>query len=194
MSGLNSIITDSLLEANAALESFMKTPSSMSAIEKAGKLMADTLAGGNKILSCGNGGSLCDASHFAEELTGRFRKSRQPYPALACNDPAYLTCTANDFSYKEVFSRWVEAIGNRDDILLAISTGGTSENVLMAVEKAKSIGLHVVGLTCEGETPLKKMSDICICAPKAQYSDRIQEIHIKVIHILIQVIEYELDC
>lgn len=182
-------IKHSLLEAQRELEEFIAAPDTVECISAAAGVMSDCLASGGKVLSCGNGGSLCDATHFAEELTGRYRGNRRPYPAMSCNDPAYLTCTANDFSYEEVFSRWVEAFGKPGDVLLGISTSGTSANVVKAAEAAKALGMKVVGLTAVGETPLKALSDVCVCAPKAPHSDRIQEIHIKVIHILIEAIE-----
>lgn len=161
-------------------------------IDRAAAMMADCLAGGGKIISCGNGGSMCDAAHFAEKLTGRFRKNRKPYPAIAINDPAYLTCVGNDFSYDEVFSRFVEATGNKNDVLLSISTSGNSENVVRAARKAKELDMKVIFLTKEGENRLQEIPDITIASPETPFSDRIQEIHIKVIHILIQLIEAKL--
>ncbi len=187
-----SIILMSLLEAKRELDLFIEDASTVSSIEKAATMMATCLSQGKKILCCGNGGSLCDATHFAEELTGRYRDNRRPYPAFSCNDPAYMTCTANDFSYDVVFSRWVEAFGKEGDILLAITTSGSSSNVVKAAVAAKKLGLGVVALTSVGDTPISHTSDVCISAPKAPHSDRIQEIHIKVIHILIQAIEKEL--
>jgi len=186
------LIEHSLKEAVEALELFVNDPQSVESIESAAVLMADCLRKGGKIMSCGNGGSLCDATHFAEELTGRYRGDRKPYPAMAINDPAYLTCTANDFEYDVVYARSIEAFGKDGDVLLAISTSGNSANVVRAAEAARAAGMKVVGLTAKGETRLKALSDVCICAPRTAHSDRIQEIHIKVIHILIEAIERQL--
>lgn len=152
-------------------------------------MMAECLNDGGKIISCGNGGSLCDATHFAEELTGRFREDRRPMPAMAINDPAYLTCTGNDYSFEDVFSRWVQAFGKSGDVLLAISTSGTSANVVKAAQTSKRAGMKVIALTSKKGQTLSALSDVSIMAPDAPHSDRIQEIHIKVIHILIEAIE-----
>lgn len=189
---MNEIINNSLFEALSTLQKFIDQPSNAKKIERAAIIMTESLANGHKIISCGNGGSMCDAAHFAEELTGRFRKNRKPYPAIAINDPAYLTCVGNDFSFDEVFSRFVEATGNKNDVLLAISTSGNSENVVRAARKAKELNMKIVALTKEGENKLHEISDVTIASPETPFSDRIQEIHIKVIHILIQLIEAKL--
>lgn len=189
---MKEIINNSLSEALSVLQKFINNPTNADAIEKAATTMAHCLANGNKIISCGNGGSICDAAHFAEELTGRFRKNRKPYPAIAINDSAYLTCVGNDYSFDEVFSRFVEAVGNNGDVLLAISTSGNSENVVRAAIKAQNLNMKVVALTKEGANLLRDNSDITIASPDAPFSDRVQEIHIKVIHILIQLIEAKL--
>lgn len=189
---MNEIITKSLVEALTTLQKFIAQPSNVERIEQAATLMAESLANGHLIISCGNGGSLCDATHFAEELSGRYRRSRKPYPAIAINDPAYLTCVGNDFSFDEVFSRFIEGIGRKNDVLLAISTSGNSENVVKAAQKAKEKGMKVVSLTKEGKNRLREISDITIASPETPFSDRIQEIHIKVIHVLIELIEAKL--
>ena len=186
---MNEIINRSLLEALNTLQEFINNSDNAERIEQAASLMSGCLLKGNKILSCGNGGSLCDATHFAEELTGRYRLNRKPLAAIAMNDPAYLTCVGNDFSFEDTFSRYVEAIGNTNDVLLAISTRGNSENVVRCASKAKLMGMKVVALTREGDNLLKQVSDVTIASPETPFSDRIQEIHIKVIHILIQLIE-----
>lgn len=182
-------IIKSLDEARRTLEEFMSSPSALDQIEKAAQICVEALRDGNKIISCGNGGSLCDATHFAEELTGRYRDSRCPLPAIAINDPAYMTCVGNDFGFQNVFSRYVEGVGSKGDVLLAISTSGNSQNVLDAVAKAQKKGMKVISLTSLGESKLSPLSDVAICTPRTAHSDRIQEIHIKVIHILIQCIE-----
>lgn len=161
-------------------------------IDQVADAMADTLRAGGKIMTCGNGGSLCDAAHFAEELTGRYRNNRRPYPAIAINDAAYITCVGNDYSFNEIFSRQVEALGNRGDVLLAISTSGNSDNVVRAAECAVRKGMTVVGLTKVGGGRLAEISDFVLASPPSAYSDRIQEIHIKIIHTLIQAIEAKL--
>ena len=183
------IIQDSLAQAHEELERFMSEQDTVPSIEKAAEVMSGCLSSGGKIISCGNGGSLCDATHFAEELTGRFRNDRRPFPAMAINDPAYLTCVGNDYSFDVVFSRWIEAFGKSGDVLLAISTSGTSPNIIKAAEAAKSHGMKVVALTSKKGQTLSALSDVAIMAPDAPHSDRIQEIHIKVIHILIEAIE-----
>ena len=182
-------IIKSLDEARRTLEEFMSSPSTLDQIEKAAQICVEALRDGNKIISCGNGGSLCDATHFAEELTGRYRDSRCPLPAIAINDPAYMTCVGNDFGFQNVFSRYVEGVGSKGDVLLAISTSGNSQNILDAVAKAQKKGMKVISLTSLGENKLSPLSDVAICTPRTAHSDRIQEIHIKVIHILIQCIE-----
>ncbi|WP_106831018.1 SIS domain-containing protein [Parabacteroides pacaensis] len=179
----------SLHEARTLLDTFIREDSTLESIYKAAFLCAEALRAGHKIISCGNGGSLCDASHFAEELTGRFRNNRRPLPALAINDAAYLTCVGNDFSFQEVFSRYVESLGQPGDVLLAISTSGNSQNIIRAVEQAHKNKMTVLALTSQGKNELAEKADVAICAPYAPHSDRIQEIHIKVIHILIQVME-----
>lgn len=183
----------SLEEARRELESFLKDPRTVPAMEKIVKILSESLSGGGKIMSCGNGGSLCDAVHFAEELTGRFRKNRRPLPAMAINDPAYITCTGNDFSFDVIFERWVEAFGKPGDVLLAISTSGNSKNILLAAEAAKKLGMKVVALTSVKGKQLSSIADAALEAPEAPHSDRIQEIHIKVIHIVIESLEKELN-
>ena len=189
MDELRNIITDGLAEAKSELDAFINDPLTAPSIMEAANLMATCLTQGGKIISCGNGGSLCDATHFAEELTGRFRDDRRPLPAMAINDPAYITCVGNDYSFEDVFSRWVEAFGKTGDILLAISTSGSSKNILKAAEAARRLGLKVVALTSKKGKSLAELADVVVAAPDAPHSDRIQEIHIKVIHILIQSIE-----
>ena len=186
---MKELILKDLIEAQEELGRFISEPGTVAAIAAAAELCICTLKAGGKIISCGNGGSLCDATHFAEELTGRYRGNRRALPAIAINDPAYLTCTANDFSFEEVFARYVEALGNGGDLLLAISTSGTSANVLKAAEAARARRMKVLALTGPAGNPLAAMADAAVCAPSAPHSDRIQEIHIKVIHILIHAIE-----
>jgi len=186
---IEGLISQSLKQAREELDAFINDPETILSIANAASIMADCLKNGGKIISCGNGGSLCDATHFAEELTGRFRNDRRPLPAMAINDPAYLTCVGNDYSFDVVFSRWIEAFGRSKDVLLAISTSGSSRNILKAAETAKSLGMKVIALTSQKGKSLEDLADVTIAAPDAAHSDRIQEIHIKVIHILIEAIE-----
>lgn len=190
---MKEIIRQTLEEARVELEQFIANPETALSIEQAAVLCAEAMKAGNKILSCGNGGSLCDATHFAEELTGRYRNSRIPLPAISINDPAYMTCVGNDFSFDEIFSRYVEGVGKKGDVLLAITTSGNSGNIVKAVEQARQIGMKIIVLTSVGADRIKQLSDVAVCAPKAAHSDRIQEIHIKVIHLLIQLIETQMN-
>lgn len=169
------------------------TPENFEKIEKAGKLMVASLKAGGKIISCGNGGSMCDAMHFAEELTGRYRDDRKAIPALSISDPSHMSCVGNDYGFEFVFSRYLEAVGQKGDVLLAISTSGNSKNVLRAIDVAKEKGMIVVGLTGKDGGKMNGLCDVEIRAPFAEYADRAQEIHIKVIHSLIDYIESNLD-
>jgi len=187
------IIKDSLIEAEQCLGKFLKNEKSVTGIACAASICSEAIKKGNKIISCGNGGSLCDATHFAEELTGRYRNSRRPLSAISINDPAYMTCVGNDFSFADIFSRYVEGVGQKGDVLLAISTSGHSKNIINAADAAHSKGMKVIALTVEGKNELSEKADVSIGAPFALHSDRIQEIHIKVIHIIIQVIESDLN-
>ncbi|MDR1717078.1 MAG: SIS domain-containing protein [Prevotella sp.] len=187
---------DLIIESSDAIlkeaDIFWNSPGTIEAIERAAALLSEALANGNKIISCGNGGSLCDATHFAEELTGRYRKNRTSLPAIAINDPAYITCVGNDFSFDEIYSRYVEGVGNEGDVLLAISTSGNSGNIVKAAESARLKKMKILVLTSTGNNRLSSLGDVVVAAPKADYSDRVQEIHIQVIHILIQAIEKQL--
>ena len=151
--------------------------------------MSEALSNGNKIISCGNGGSMCDAMHFAEELSGKFRNDRKGLAALSISDPSHITCVANDYGFDEVFSRYVEAVGNEGDILLGISTSGNSGNVINAVKIARKQGIKTIVLTGKTGGTLAELADLEIRAPQSEYADRAQEIHIKVIHTLIYGIE-----
>ena len=178
-----------LTEARSVLDRFLADPANLTSIEQAARLMADSLRVGGKILSCGNGGSLCDAQHFAEELTGRYRQDRPALAAIAITEASHMSCVANDYGYEHVFSRFVQAIGRPGDVLLAISTSGNSPNVLRAAEAAKAAGMRIVGLTGKDGGQLAALCDVEIRVPHAGFADRIQEIHIKAIHIMIMLIE-----
>jgi len=176
-------------EAGEVLTAFLDNDSNLEAIEAAGDAMVASLKSGGKVIACGNGGSMTDAMHFAEEMTGRFRGDRKALAALAISDPAHLTCTANDFGFEHVFSRFVEAHGNEGDVLLAISTSGNSANVVNAAKAARRLGMKVVALSGRDGGALAAESDIEIRAPHAEFSDFPQEIHIKVIHVLVEHVE-----
>ena len=176
-------------EAESVLREFLSHESNFIALENAGKLMVESLNKKGKIISCGNGGSLCDAMHFAEELTGRYRDNRKAIPAIAISDVSHMACVGNDYGYEFVFSRFIEAMGNTGDVLLAISTSGNSKNVIKAIEVAKEKGMKVVGLTGKDGGLMSSLCDVEIRAPHSKYADRAQEIHIKCIHSLIDFIE-----
>lgn len=183
----------SITAAKDAVNALLADEAALNKVALAGALLVDALKSGGHIYSCGNGGSMCDAMHFAEELSGKFRAERAPLPALAISDPAHLTCTGNDFGFDQVFSRFVAAHGRSGDVLLAISTSGTSGNILAAVKAAKTAGMKVITLTGRQKSPVGVLGDIDICTPVATpWSDRIQELHIKVIHTLIELCEQEL--
>lgn len=186
-------IDQELQQAKAVLSTFMNDAANLQAIRKAASIMVHSLNNGGRIYSCGNGGSMSDAMHFAEELSGRFRDDRPSIPAMAISDPGHITCTANDYGYENIFSRFIEGFGNEGDVLLAISTSGNSANVLNAAKAAQKKGMKVVALTGKNGGELSKLCDVEIRAPKSDHSDRIQEIHIKVIHILVMLIEDEVQ-
>lgn len=183
------LIANELHEAALVLEKFLNDPVSSEQIQKAARLMAHALLAGKKIISCGNGGSHCDAMHFAEELSGRYRDNRRSLAAIAISDVSHITCTANDYGFEYIFSRFVEGLGQPGDVLLGISTSGNSANVLRAAEAAKVRGMSVVALTGKDGGELAAFADVEIRVSHYGYADRIQEIHIKVIHILIMLIE-----
>lgn len=177
------------LEAQQTLESFLSNENNFQLIFNAAETIATAFNQGGKIISAGNGGSHCDAMHLAEELTGRYKNNRKALPAIAISDPSHLSCVGNDYGYEFVFSRYVEALGNSGDIFLGISTSGNSKNIINAIEVAKSKGMFVIGLTGKDGGKIGPMCDIEIRAPHSEFADRAQEIHIKVIHALIDTIE-----
>lgn len=181
----------SLQDAQKVLNSFIENKNNVMMINSAISVMVESYKNDGRMFSCGNGGSMCDAMHFAEELTGRFRKERKPLPAMAINDPSHLTCVSNDYGYDVVFSRYIEAWGNKGDVLLAISTSGNSANVILAAAAAKKKGMKVIGLLGKDGGKLKDQVDIALIVD-SPVSDRIQEIHIKCIHIFIEGIERSL--
>ncbi|EGU58158.1 phosphoheptose isomerase [Vibrio nigripulchritudo ATCC 27043] len=187
------LIKNELQEAAEVLNAFLSDQENIEQIEKAAKMIADSFKQGGKVLSCGNGGSHCDAMHFAEELTGRYRENRPGYPGIAISDPSHLSCVSNDFGYESVFSRYVEAVGSKGDVLFGLSTSGNSGNILKAIDAAKAKGMKTIGLTGKDGGKMAGLADIEIRVPHFGYADRIQEIHIKIIHIVIQLIEKEME-
>jgi len=182
-------IEQNLKEALAILNQFIADTQNITLIEKAAQVMTVAINNGNKIISCGNGGSMCDAMHFAEELSGRFRENRKALPAIAISDASHITCVGNDYGFDKIFSRYLEALGNKGDVLLAISTSGNSSNIIQAINTAKEKGITVIGLTGKDGGKMASLCDIEIRAPHSAYADRAQEIHIKIIHSLIHTIE-----
>ena len=183
------VIKQHFLEAQEILMQFLNDEQQMGNIHGAAKLMITALKNGGKIISCGNGGSHCDAMHFAEELTGRYRNNRPGIAAIAISDPSHISCVGNDYGYDYIFSRYVEALGKPGDVLLGISTSGNSKNIINAMESAKLIGMKTIALTGKDGGMMKDLCDIEIRAPYSNFADRAQEIHIKVIHSLIDSIE-----
>jgi D-sedoheptulose 7-phosphate isomerase len=186
---MQNIILQELTEAQQVLESFLSNPDNLLQIEKAAVIMSEAILNGHKLISCGNGGSHCDAMHFAEEFTGRYRENRRSLPAIAISNPAHVTCTANDYGFDFIFSRFVEGMGFAGDVLLAISTSGNSPNILEAAKAAREKGMKIVSLTGKDGGKLASLSDVEIRVAHFGFADRIQELHIKVIHILMLLIE-----
>ncbi|MGB1452627.1 MAG: D-sedoheptulose 7-phosphate isomerase [Crocinitomicaceae bacterium] len=187
----NKDIKNHFEQAKEILDLF-STEQNMQKISDAIEILSASLSQGGKVISCGNGGSMCDAMHFAEELSGRFRNDRRGLAALSISDPSHISCVANDYGYEYVFSRYVEAVGKKGDVLLGISTSGNSENVIEAVKTAKEKGIKTIVLTGKTGGQLADLADLEIRAPQSEYADRAQEIHIKVIHALIDGIERSL--
>ncbi|MGB1646875.1 MAG: D-sedoheptulose 7-phosphate isomerase [Crocinitomicaceae bacterium] len=187
----NKDIKNHFEQAKEILDLF-STEQNMQKISDAIEMLTVSLSQGGKVISCGNGGSMCDAMHFAEELSGRFRNDRRGLAALSISDPSHISCVANDYGYQYIFSRYVEAVGKKGDVLLGISTSGNSENVIKAVRTAKEKGIKSIVLTGKTGGQLADLADLEIRAPQSEYADRAQEIHIKVIHALIDGIERSL--
>jgi len=188
----NKQIADQFSEAAEILANF-NTAENHSLIASAGATMVSSLSKGGKIISCGNGGSMSDAMHFAEELTGRYRDDRPSIAAISISDPSHITCVGNDYGFDKIFSRFIEGMGKENDVLLAISTSGNSKNILNAIDVAKQKGMKVIGLTGKTGGAMADLCDVEIRAPHSEFADRAQEIHIKVIHSLIGYIENNID-
>ncbi len=179
---------DALTNARAALDALLADEVAAERIESVAREMADRFRAGNKVLACGNGGSACDAMHFCEELTGRFRDDREPLPAIACTDPGHITCTANDYGYDAVFARWVKALGKPGDMVFLLSTSGNSANVLRAAEAAKEIGCTRIALLGKGGGDLAGGCEHEWIVT-GETADRIQELHMLILHTLIECVE-----
>lgn len=184
-------IREAYQEARRTLDTFFESEAQIALVQEAIKTFVTSFKNGGHVFSCGNGGSMCDSLHFAEELTGRYRKDRRPLAATGISEAGHITCIANDFGFEHIFSRYIEAWGGKNDTLLAISTSGNSANVIKAVEAAKAHGMKVVALLGKDGGKLKTMVDVPLIVPCA-ITDRIQEVHIKLIHIFIEGIEREL--
>ncbi|MGB5443951.1 MAG: D-sedoheptulose 7-phosphate isomerase [Psychromonas sp.] len=187
-----SMIKDELLEAEKVLQAFIADEQNLKNIEQAATLLADTFKNDGKVLACGNGGSHCDAMHFAEELTGRYREERPAYPAIAISDPSHISCVGNDYGYDAIFSRYLEGVGRKGDVLFCLSTSGNSKNILRAIETAKAKGITIIALTGKDGGKMAGLADVEIRVPHFGFADRIQEVHIKIIHILIYLIEQKM--
>ncbi|MGL5797494.1 MAG: D-sedoheptulose 7-phosphate isomerase [Cetobacterium sp.] len=181
-------LLDSYKTTAKLLENFIKDEAEKNTTEKVAKDLADIFKNGNKVLICGNGGSNCDALHFAEEFTGRFRSDRRALPAISLSDSSHITCVGNDYGFDYIFSRGVEAYGKEGDMFIGISTSGNSENVIKAVEIAKNNGLKTLVLLGKDGGKLKGICDYEFIIP-GDTSDRIQEIHMMILHIIIEGVE-----
>ncbi|QJC29930.1 D-sedoheptulose 7-phosphate isomerase [Enterobacteriaceae endosymbiont of Plateumaris sericea] len=186
----NKIIYSELLSASDVLSNFIKNNKNINNIQLAANLIVKSFLNNNKVISCGNGGSHCDAMHFAEELTGKYRNTRSAYPALCISDVSHFSCVSNDYGYEYVFSRYIEALGQPNDILFALTTSGKSINIINALYAAQKKNMKIILLSGNySSEKIKNLIDIEISVIHNGYSDRIQEIHIKIIHILILLIE-----
>ncbi|MDX1903602.1 MAG: D-sedoheptulose 7-phosphate isomerase [Thermonemataceae bacterium] len=185
-------IKNEFLEAQKVLNNFFQNEANLQQILLTAQKMSEAISQGKKIIACGNGGSHCDAMHFAEELSGKYRENRKALPAMAISDSGHITCVGNDFGFDQVFARFVEAIGQKGDVLVGISTSGNSTNVLRAFEVARQKGILCIALTGKNGGKLADLADFEIRVPHQGYADRIQEIHIKVIHTWIALIEKNL--
>ncbi|WP_044204808.1 D-sedoheptulose 7-phosphate isomerase [Flammeovirga sp. OC4] len=192
MSDYTNLVIEELKEAQEVLARFLSDTNNINAIEAAADLLVNSFQNEGKVISCGNGGSHCDAMHFAEELTGRYREDRPSIGAIAISDPSHISCVSNDYGYEYVFSRYLEGVGRKGDVLFALSTSGNSQNIVNAINTAQQKGIKVIALTGKDGGKMANLADVEIRVPHFGFADRIQEIHIKVIHIIIQLIEKKL--
>ncbi|AOZ52887.1 phosphoheptose isomerase [Chromobacterium vaccinii] len=182
-------IRASLGEAKTALDNLLANPQALASVEAAAQAVIGALESGGRVFSCGNGGSMCDAMHFAEELTGRYRGNRRGMAAIAISDSSHISCVGNDYGYDEIFARYLESHARAGDVLIGLSTSGNSRNVIRAAEVARELGVKVVILTGRAGAKLEPLADIYVNTPGGSYADRVQELHIKVLHILIELTE-----
>lgn len=189
---MKEVIRAYLCTSRDMLDHFISDECAINSIAAAADLLTSAFESSGRVFSCGNGGSMCDAMHFSEELTGRYRADRPPLPAVAISDVGHISCVSNDYGYENVFARYLEAHGRQSDVLLAITTSGRSPNVLRAIEMARLRGMKVIGLTGSSNGRFPSLCDVCIETPKSEYADHIQEIHLKVMHILIGLVEQRL--
>ncbi|MCB9025601.1 MAG: D-sedoheptulose 7-phosphate isomerase [Bdellovibrionaceae bacterium] len=182
---------DSLNEAQKTLNAFIADTSQLTKCEKFSKLLIDTYSNNGNVFTCGNGGSHCDAMHFAEEMTGKYRKNRRALGALALGDPSHTTCVSNDYGFEFIFSRQLEGLARKNDLLIGLSTSGNSQNVINAIKKAKDLGVKTVGLLGKDGGEMLDLVDLAIVIP-GKTADRIQEMHIKLLHTVIETVEREL--
>lgn len=192
MSRTRKWLRSTLEDSRATLDALLADERNLQAIEAFAVATCDTFEAGGRLLSCGNGGSMSEATHFAEEWTGRFRGNRRALPAIALSDPATISCIANDFGYEAIFSRQVEAHGREGDLLLAISTSGNSANVIAGVKTARRLGLRTVGLLGMSGGQVAGLVDHAVIVPRATTPDRIQEMHLQIIHAVIEAVERRL--
>jgi len=180
-----------LSQAITCKQKLLGDPILLDKIDAVKNLMITTFKQKNKILLCGNGGSTCDANHIAEELTGRYSLDRPPLAAISLSDAAHITCTANDYGFEKIFERAVEALAKKNDLLFAFSTSGNSANVVNAVYKAKELNVKSIGFLGNDGGKLKDICDIALCCP-SQKTSHIQEMHITIGHLLIEMVEKQL--
>ncbi|MCD4483081.1 D-sedoheptulose 7-phosphate isomerase [Chromobacterium vaccinii] len=186
---MQNYIRASLGEAKTALDNLLANPQALASVEAAAQAIIGALESGGRVFSCGNGGSMCDAMHFAEELTGRYRDNRRGMAAIAISDPSHISCVGNDYGYDEIFARYLESHARAGDVLIGLSTSGNSRNVIRAAEVARELGVKVVILTGRAGAKLEPLADVYVNTPGGSYADRVQELHIKVLHILIELTE-----
>lgn len=185
------IWTQCLKDAQETLSQFLDDSKNLEMCSRFSSLLIETMQAGGNLFTCGNGGSHCDAMHFAEELTGRYRKNRRPLGALALGDASHVTCVSNDYGFEHIFARQLEGLARKGDLLVGLSTSGNSKNVILAFEKAKQMGVRSVALLGKDGGALKGLADLAIVVP-GQTADRIQELHIKLVHIVIETLERSL--
>lgn len=183
---------DSLKDAQSTLETFLSNPEQLKKCQQFSDILINMYKNEGNLFTCGNGGSHCDAMHFAEEFTGRYRKDRRPLGALALGDPSHVTCVSNDYGFEQIFARQVEGLGRSGDVLVGLSTSGNSKNIIEAFKAAKTKGIKTVALLGKGGGELAPMADLAIVIEGTETSDRIQEMHIKLIHTVIETVERQL--